>query len=248
MAFTLGDDTLNEIKLKNHLNADHIFSATSETVKKYGLPLGHIGPVGLPDSIPVIFDQAIDVDAAYVVGAMEKNYHYKNYIPGRDSQNLVVADLRMAKAGDVCQKTGGTVSIKRGIEVGHIFQLGDDYSKAMNAFVQDREGKLQAPLMGCYGIGIGRTVAACIEQNHDDNGIIWPKAIAPYHVYFAVISKSSDLFVLASELYQKLWGEGIETVLDDRGLGPGFMFKDSDLLGLPLRVVLGERDFKKMGC
>ena len=245
-AFTLGDDTLNEAKLKNYLEADSLSLTTVGTIQKLGLPVGYIGPVGLTETV-IIFDQAIDLDASYVVGAMEKNYHYKNYIPSRDSQNFRVGDLRMAKVGDLCLETGRKVLIKKGIEVGHIFQLGDHYTKAMNAFVQDRQGKQVAPLMGCYGIGITRIISACIEQNHDEHGIIWPKQISPYHVYFGVISKSAEIIKLASELYQKLWEGNVETVLDDRGLGAGFMFKDSDLLGLPLQIVLGERDFKKNG-
>ena len=246
VAFTLGDDTLNEAKLKNYLEADSLSPMNVETIQKLGFPAGYIGPVGLTKTAPV-FDQAIDLDASYVVGAMEKNYHYKNYIPSRDSKDFKVADLRMAKIGDLCLETGKKVLIKKGIEVGHIFQLGDHYTKAMNAFVQDKQGKQVAPLMGCYGIGITRIIAACIEQNHDEHGIIWPKEISPYHVYFGVISKSPEIIKLASELYQKLWEGNVETILDDRGLGAGFMFKDSDLLGLPLQIVLGERDFKKNG-
>ena len=244
--FVLGDDTLNEIKLKNYLGADQVSPMTAEAIAKFELPLGQIGPIGL-SGMGIILDQAIDRDAAYVVGANQRDYHYKNYIPSRDSRDLGTTDLRMAKEGDICQKTGGEVSLKRGIEVGHIFQLGDSYSKAMNALVQDRQGRQVAPLMGCYGLGIGRTVAACIEQNHDDHGIIWPKTMAPYHVYLVAIAKDAHILSLASQLYQKLWAEGVETILDDREVGPGFMFKDSDLLGLPLRVVLGERDFKKDG-
>lgn len=246
MAFLLGDDTLNKIKLKNYLGADHISPATTETIQKFNLPLGYIGPIGL-EEVPIIFDQAIDPNAAYIIGAMEKDYHYQNYIPRRDSGDVATADLRTSKVGDICPETKGKVSIKKGIEVGHIFQLGDSYSKVMNALVQNQKGQLEPPLMGCYGIGIGRTVAACIEQNHDADGIIWPMAIAPYHVYLGIIAKSSEFFTLAEKIYQELWAQGIETVLDDRGQGPGAMFKDSDLLGLPLRVTLGERDFKKDG-
>ncbi|MCY4644906.1 MAG: proline--tRNA ligase [Bacteriovoracales bacterium] len=250
-AFLLGDDTLNEIKLKNHLDADHIFPSTHQTIQELGIPTGSIGPMGMPDGMPVIFDAAIDLKASYIVGATEKDHHYKNYIPERDSRDpshrFECVDLRKAKAGDISKETGEKIVVKRGIEVGHIFQLGDHYSKAMNAMVQVRDGHWEAPLMGCYGIGIGRTVAACIEQNHDDEGIIWPGAIAPYHIYFGIISKNEELRSLGAKLYQKLWEAGLETVLDDRGLGPGFMFKESDLLGLPLRVILGEKTFKRDG-
>ena len=247
--FLLGDDVLNEVKLTNYLKAERIFPASSETLQTLHIPPGYIGPVGL-EQCQMIFDQAIDLNAAYVVGAMEQDHHYQNYIPSRDSlkvANLETTDLRMAQAGDICLKTNGRAMVKKGIEVGHIFQLGDSYTRAMNALVQDQSGTLVPPLMGCYGIGITRTVAACIEQNHDHHGIIWPKAIAPYQVYFLAIVKSPELTQLASKLYQQLSQAEVETVFDDRNLAPGFMFKDSDLLGLPLRVVLGERDFKRDG-
>ena len=246
--FLLGDDSLNEIKLKNFLKAHRLTPTPLTTLKKRKIPPGYVGPLHLPDDWSIIFDSAIDLDSSYLIGAMENDYHYKNYLPRRDSSSpLTQTDLRLAQTDDICLQTGQRVSMKKGIEVGHIFQLGDSYSKAMKAFVQDQDGKQIAPLMGCYGIGIGRTVAACIEQSHDEHGIIWPKQIAPYHVYLAVIAKSPEIIKLASSLYHELWQEGVETLLDDRGLSPGFMFKDSDLLGLPLRVTLGERDYKKDG-
>ena len=142
----LGDDQLNEVKLKNYFEADRVFPCTPETVRKLKLPAGSIGPLGLESRVEILFDHAVDLTASYVVGAMEKGYHYKNYIPKRDSNDIITTDLRISQAGDLCKSTGGTVSIKRGIEVGHIFQLGNSYSKAMNAFVQDRHGNKWPPL------------------------------------------------------------------------------------------------------
>ena len=136
---------------------------------------------------------------------------------------------------------------KRGIEVGHVFQLGDKYTKDMKVGILDQNGKLVTPLMGCYGIGITRVVAAAIEQNHDANGIIWPKSIAPYQVYFATIVKAEEFVKIADDLYTEMLDSGLEVVYDDRNVGPGNKFKDSDLLGLPFRVVLGERDFGVSG-
>ncbi len=158
-----------------------------------------------------------------------------------------MADLRLARAGDLTLDGKYTVVEKRGIEVGHVFQLGDKYTKDMKVGILDQNGKLVTPLMGCYGIGVTRVVAAAIEQNHDANGIVWPKAIAPYHVYFATIVKAEEFVKIADEIYADLLKAGIETVYDDRNVGPGNKFKDSDLLGLPYRVVLGERDFGASG-
>ncbi len=242
--FVLGDDNLNELKLKNFLKADMVFQTRDDVLKEKNIPAGYLGPVNI--GLPVVFDEAIPIDSAFIVGAMEKNYHFKNFIPERDCEKFKTADLREAISGDIAPN-GNTVEIKKGIEVGHIFQLGNKYTKAMGTTVQDQNGKEVYPLMGCYGIGVTRTVAASIEQNHDENGIVWPAAIAPYHVYFATIAKSEEIKNLAIEIYNDLNQHNIETVLDDRNVGPGFKFKDADLLGLPVRVLLGERDYKEDG-
>ena len=148
-----------------------------------------------------------------------------------------------------CQKIGKKAILKeiKGIEVGQIFELGDRYTKSMNVTILDQNGKAIHPLMGCYGIGTTRTVAAAIEQNNDADGIIWPVSIAPYHVHFVVISKNEDFIKMSYEIYDQLIHNGIEVVLDDRNVGPGFKFKDADLLGLPLRLTLGERDYAQDG-
>lgn len=243
----LGDDELNEVKLKNYIGADHLIMASDATIEDLLLDKGYIGPYNLKtDKLTVIYDSAIDVDAAYVIGN-SKDKHYQNFIPSRDGVVTSIVDIRVAKEGDLCPKCSASVITRRGVEVGHIFQLGDKYTKSMGVSVLGANGQGTTPLMGCYGIGISRTVAAAIEQNHDKDGIMWPAALAPYHVYFALISKSDDFKQLADTIYNELLEAGIEVVYDDRKIGPGGKFKDADLLGLPVRLVLGERDYQQDG-
>jgi len=212
-----------------------------------GLIKGFIGPINCSKNFKVIYDNAIDVNCSYVVGANKKDMHLKGFIPTKHClSEKVQVDLRTTQIGDLAPD-GKSVKIKKGIEVGHIFQLGDKYTKVMKAQVLNREGKKISPLMGCYGIGVTRTMAAAIEQNHDELGMIWPMAIAPYQVYFAMIGKSEETKTMGLDIYKELIAEGIEVLFDDRGLGPGQMFKDADLLGLPIRLTLGERDYKEDG-
>lgn len=244
----LGDDSLNELKLKNHLNADHVLPATEKEIRDLGLVKGFIGPQGLNEKLNILFDLAIDENSGFVTGANKENYHVTGFTPDRDLKgSYKIADLRMAKIGDVAPDLKTPIEFKKGIEVGHIFQLGDKYTKALKAEVLSESGKKVFPLMGCYGIGVSRTMAAAVEQNHDDNGIIWPLPIAPFEIYFAVIGKSDETKKRADQIYQDLKSKQFDILFDDRGLGPGPMFKDADLLGLPIRVVLGERDFKESG-
>jgi len=247
MALLLGDDSLNEIKLHSFLKCDHLTAASDDQIKSAKLWKGYIGPVHLEEEIAIIFDKSINLDASYIVGGNKKDTHYEGYNPKRDTIKIDIADLRLARAGDLTLDGKHTVIEKRGIEVGHVFQLGDKYTKDMKVGILDHNGKLVTPLMGCYGIGVTRVVAAAIEQNHDTNGIIWPKSIAPYQVYFATIVKAEEFTKIADELYQEMLSAGIEVVYDDRNIGPGNKFKDSDLIGLPYRVVLGERDFVATG-
>jgi prolyl-tRNA synthetase len=203
-----------------------------------------MSPFGLEGKINVVLDSSIDVDSSYIVGANEEDFHVSGFTPSRDIENFRQGDLRLAKEGDLT-KDGHKVAFRRGIEVGHIFQLGDKYTKSMKATVLDQNGKAINPLMGCYGIGVTRTMASAIEQSHDEDGIIWPKSIAPYSVYFGKIGKKEETINLCEEIYKDLKENSIEVLFDDRGMGPGPMFKDADLLGLPLRVILGERDYEK---
>lgn len=247
LALLLGDDDLNEIKLQAFMKADHLIQATEEEMKKLGLVKGFIGPVGVESDLVIVFDQQIDLNAAYVVGANVVDTHTENFVPSRDLKSIQAYDLRLAKEGDYTLDGKSKVVVKRGIEVGHVFQLGDKYTKGMSVQVLDKNGKLATPLMGCYGIGVTRVVAAAIEQSHDENGIIWPKAIAPYQIYFATIVKKEETKKLADEIYSELIKAGFEVLYDDRDQGPGFKFKDADLIGLPIRLVLGERDYEASG-
>jgi prolyl-tRNA synthetase len=243
----LGDDTLNEVKLKNYLGASHLVAASEDTLSKLNLPKGYIGPYGLSTKLRLLIDTSVDPKGAYVVGALKKDFHLEGVVPERDLKDIEWVDLRLAKEGDLSLDGKGEIRLRRGIEVGHIFQLGDKYTKGMGATVLDQNGKAQTPLMGCYGIGITRVVAAAIEQHHDEKGIIWPKALAPYHIYLTSVGKDAAIFEIAAKLYTDLSAAGFEVIFDDRNAGPGVKFNDADLLGLPLRIVVGERDYKESG-
>jgi len=245
VAFILGDDTLNEVKLKALTGADHLRPASESMLASAGLIKGFIGPQHLPEKLEVYLDDSIDDHGLYIAGANKVDFHTKNIQPSRDLAHIKKADLRLAKSGDLTLDGKGVVAVRRGIEVGHIFQLGDKYTKAMNVTVSDVNGKPLHPLMGCYGIGITRVAAAAVEQNNDEGGIIWPAAIAPYQVYLASIAKDDEVAKIAEGVYHELQNLGYEVLLDDRKVGPGFKFKDSDLLGLPVRVVVGDKTWKE---
>jgi len=247
MLMILGDDEINEIKLQNFLKADHITVSAEMVLKTLEVPKGYMSPLGLDGKVSILFDSAIDLEKSYIVGANKVDSHTKGFVPARDVAKYKVADLRMAKEGDLAEDKKTPVIFRKGIEVGHIFQLGNKYTKSLKASVLDQNGKAVTPLMGCYGIGVSRTMASAIEQYHDENGIIWPAPIAPYDVYFAVIGKKGPTKELSNVIYKELKAASIDVLFDDRGIGPGPMFKDADLLGLPIRVVLGERDFDKTG-
>lgn len=246
MVMLLGDDQLNEVKFKNAMNADHVRAAQAGELESLGLIKGFMGPHAQAEKLSILYDACIDLNAAYVVGANKEGFHAKGFVPSRDTLlSHKQLDLRLAKIGDVMN--GQPIVMKKGIEVGHVFQLGDKYTKSMGATVLNSQGKAITPLMGCYGIGVTRTLAAAIEQSHDQDGIVWPAAIAPYDIYFGVIAKTDETKKIAEEIFESFLKAGIEVLYDDRGMGPGGMFKDADLIGLPLRVVLGERDFTATG-
>ncbi len=246
MVMLLGDDQLNEVKFKNAMNADHVRAAQAGELESLGLIKGFMGPTAQAEKLSVLFDSCIDLTSSYVVGANKKGFHAKGFVPNRDTKGTFKQlDLRLAKDGDMMN--GQQIVMKKGIEVGHVFQLGDKYTKSMGATVLNAQGKAIIPQMGCYGIGVTRTLAASIEQSHDQDGIIWPAAIAPYDIYFGVIAKTDETKKIAEEIYDSFLKAGLEVLYDDRGMGPGGMFKDADLIGLPVRVVLGERDFNATG-
>lgn len=243
MVLIRGDFEVNEIKLKNALNAVAIEKATDEEIESIGLVKGFIGAYGLTNkNFKLIVDPTVLEVSNQILGGNKIDHHYININYGRDYTADLVKDIRLVKAGENCPYSEGKLHSARGIECGHIFQLGDKYSKAMNATYLDEKGQSQVMLMGCYGIGLGRTVAAAIEQNFDDNGIIWPISLAPYLVDVIPANiKNEAQMKLAEEIYNNLLNAGIDSMLDDRDERPGFKFKDADLIGFPFKVVVGKR-------
>jgi prolyl-tRNA synthetase len=238
-----GDHTLNDIKAENLPDiAEPLTMATDEEIRKAtGCPPGSIGPVGLP--VPVIVDHAAAHLADFVCGANREGYHLTGVNWERDVPLSRVDDLRNVLAGDPSPDGKGVLEIRRGIEVGHIFKLGNKYSQAMGATVLDENGKSAVLEMGCYGIGVSRIVAAAIEQNHDDRGIIWPEAIAPFEVAIVTLNghKSPEVQEAGEKLYEQLSQAGFDVLLDDRKERPGVKFADLELTGLPHRVVVSDR-------
>ena len=239
-----GDRELNDIKLCRLLDCNEVELADEETVRRVtGAPSGFAGPVGLKGRILADFEVRAMGDA--VTGANEVDTHYTGVACGRDFTVETFADLREAVAGDFCPRCAGKLEVWRGIEVGHVFKLGTKYSQALGATFLDAQGQEQVIFMGCYGIGVGRTVAAAIEQNHDENGIVFPMPIAPFQVIVTMVNPNdAEVCAAAEKLYAELLERGIEVLLDDRDERPGSKFKDADLLGIPLRVTVGARGLK----
>ena len=238
-----GDHTLNAIKAEKlpEVASPLRFAREDEIRSIIGAGPGSLGPIGL--TIPVIVDRTVANMSDFSAGANKDGKHYFGINWQRDVALPKVADIRTVMAGDASPDGQGTLSIVRGIEVGHIFQLGKKYSEAMNATVLDESGRAQVMTMGCYGIGVSRVVAAAIEQNNDEFGIRWPKAIAPFEVVIAPLNmhKSPEVAAKAEELYTALQAKGIDVLLDDRPLRPGAMFADHELLGIPHRLVVSDR-------
>lgn len=244
-ALLRGDRELNEIKLAHFLQVSEVFMADESTVReKCGAGFGSLGPVGL--NIKVILDQEVAIMQNFTCGANEDDYHFINVNPGREFSGFQVADLREAVEGDICPHCGGTLKSIRGVEVGHIFKLGTKYSDAMGAGFRDPNGEDKPMVMGCYGIGISRTMAAAVEQNYDENGIIWPLPIAPYHVIIVPVNvKKAEQVSVAEELYESLLSNGVEVILDDRDERAGVKFKDADLIGIPIRITIGPKSLQE---
>jgi prolyl-tRNA synthetase len=240
-----GDHEVNEVKVKNLLGVTDLTLAGLIRVQELtGAEAGFAGPVGL--TIPIYADQAVVRMNAMVTGANRDNHHLRRVHPRRDFSITRVADLRTVTDQDQCPRCGGRLTLLRGIEVGHIFKLGMKYSKALKAVYLDQEGAEQYIFMGCYGIGVSRIVAAAIEQGNDANGIIFPLALAPVQVALIPIDlKNEAVKDIAFKLYDELTAAGIEVLLDDRDERPGVKFKDCDLLGIPLRVVVGAKTLAK---
>jgi prolyl-tRNA synthetase len=240
-----GDHEVNEVKVKNLLGATELLLAGPAKVKELtGAEVGFAGPIGL--NIPIYADQAVAALSTMVTGANKDGHHLTGVHPQRDLQFTRVADLRQVTEQDPCPRCGATLTMLKGIEVGHVFKLGFKYSKALNAKFLDAEGEEQFIFMGCYGIGVSRIVAAAVEQGHDADGIIWPLALAPFQVGLVPINVNDQAtWGTANRLHDELTAAGLEVLLDDRDERPGVKFKDMDLLGLPIRVVVGPKTLAK---
>lgn len=243
MVLIRGDYEVNETKLKNIVNAVDVALLTDEELEKHGLIKGFIGPYGIElENIKIVADTTITEINNHTAGGNKLDTHYINVNYGRDYKADIVGDIKTVKAGETCERCGGKLHSARGIEVGHIFKLGDKYSKAMNATFLDDKGENKVMIMGCYGIGVSRTLASAIEQNNDEFGIIWPTALAPYIVDVIPANvKNEEQVKVAEEIYEALLNDGIDSMIDDRDERPGFKFKDADLIGFPFKVVSGKR-------
>ncbi|KIH75566.1 prolyl-tRNA synthetase [Geoalkalibacter ferrihydriticus] len=240
-----GDRELNDIKLCRLLDCAWIEMAGEDVVlKATGAPNGFAGPVGL--KLRIFADREVQAMADFITGANDKDAHYTGVNLGRDCEVETFADLRKAVAGDPCPRCAGKLEVWRGIEVGHVFKLGTKYSESLGAVVLDDQGRERLLVMGCYGIGIGRTLASAIEQNHDADGIIWPLPIAPFEVLVVMLNPNdAEVKAAAEKLYGELRERGVEVLLDDRDERPGAKFKDADLLGIPVRLTVGARGLKE---
>ncbi|WP_294151342.1 proline--tRNA ligase [uncultured Selenomonas sp.] len=245
LVFIRGDHDVNEVKVLNQVEgALELRMADEDVIQAAGGCPGFMGPIGIKKGTHVFVDASVMNVQNGVTGANEKDVHYKNVNPQRDFDKdaIVIGDFRMVKEGDPCPHCGAPMKMTRGIEAGQVFALGTKYSAAMGATFLDEQGKEQPLYMGCYGIGVGRTMAAAIEQNNDKDGIVWPRAIAPFEVVVAVVNaKKDDQLAYGEEIYKECQAAGIDTLLDDRKERAGVKFKDCDLIGYPLRVTIGPK-------
>lgn len=241
-AFVRGDRELNEIKLVNALGIpEHAieFADESEMSQATGCVGGFTGPMGLHDCT-IVVDSELPGLKNMCAGACEEDHHYINMNYGRDYEGDIIADIKTLLEGDPCPVCGAPVKHARGIEVGQVFKLGTKYSEAMGAYYKDENQEEKPIVMGCYGIGVSRTMAAIVEQHHDENGIIWPMSVAPYHVIISLVKPGDETQAkVAEDIYEQLCAAGVEVMLDDRDERPGVKFKDADLLGIPVRITVG---------
>ena len=245
MAVLRGDHELNEVKLARALGVGEVFLASPEDIQRAtGAEVGFAGPVGFRGRVVVDRDAANVTDA--ITGANETGYHYVHVVRGRDYEGTVT-QLRDVVDGDACPECGASLGLYRGIEAGHIFLLGTHYSAKMGANYLDDAGQKHPLVMGCYGIGISRLVAAAVEQHHDNDGIVWPMSIAPYQVHITQLGEEEAVVTAVAELEQALEARGIDVLVDDRDERPGVKFKDADLIGIPLRVTVGAKSLKRGG-
>ena len=245
MVLIRGDKDVNEVKLKNVLSANEVYLPDKEYIEKeIGLPVGFLGPIGV-SGMKILVDKTIlSIDVGYT-GANKKDYHLKNVVPYRDLDLSNIVDVASASEGDLCPVCKSPMKIFRGIEVGHVFKLGDKYTKAFDFTVLDKDGKAVYPLMGCYGIGVDRTVATIVEQNNDDYGIVWPLEVAPFLAIITTIGRDEKVFKASYELYEKMKSANIEVLWDDRDENAGVKFNDADLIGIPYRIVVSKKLISK---
>jgi prolyl-tRNA synthetase len=241
MVLVRGDREGNLIKIKNYLGAEWLeMLPDSRFQEETGGPIGYCGPVGTK-ARRVLADVSLKGRKNWIVGGNKEDTHIGGANPGRDFPEPEYGDFTTVFAGDPCPRCGTALEIHRGIEVGHVFKLGTKYSKSMNCTYLDEAGQRQLMIMGCYGLGIGRTVAAAIEQSHDDAGIIWPIPIAPFEVVVTQIGREDNVRAMSEDVYRKLLDSGVDAFLDDRDERPGVKFKDADLIGFPLRIAVGAK-------
>jgi prolyl-tRNA synthetase len=244
MAVVPGSREINELKLARAAGAASLELAPDSVVEEVtGAPVGFAGPV-TKKNIRIIFDISVKGVVNGITGANRKDVHFDGVNPGRDFTIKEEADITSAEEGDPCPRCGAAMNVKKGIEVGHIFKLGYKYTKSMNVKVVNEQGAEVTPIMGCYGIGVNRTMAAVVEQHNDDKGIIWPAALAPFDIHLVVLGKSDDEVKKADEIYDLLADKGLEVLYDDRKASPGVKFADADLVGLPVRITIGKTYFQ----
>ncbi len=244
LAFVRGDHDVNEVKVINAIGAIDLHMAEDAAIREVGGMPGFMSPIGIKKGTKILVDTTVMNMYNAVSGANEADMHYTGVNPSRDfdKNEIIVTDIRLVKDGDPCPRCGGTVHMTRGIEAGQVFTLGTKYSKSLHATYLDEQGKEQLLMMGCYGIGVSRTMAAAIEQCNDKDGIIWPRSIAPYEVVVVPVNaKVPEQLALAEEIYEELKKAGVDTIIDDRKERAGVKFKDCDLIGYPLRITVGPK-------
>lgn len=244
-AIVRGDMEVSHNKVSNTLKAKELRAATEAEIIAIGATPGYASPIGLDsDNFLMVVDDVVVESANLVAGANEEGYHYLNTNYGRDYDGALVADIAAAQGGDLCVECGSELKARRGVEVGNIFKLGTDFTEAMGGHFTTHDGKRAPVIMGSYGIGVGRLLACVAEEHNDENGLIWPITIAPYHVHIVTMRGGEEV---AEQLYAELRQVGVEVLLDDRNAGPGVKFNDADLIGVPLRLTVGKRSLKKGG-
>lgn len=243
LAFVRGDHEVNDVKVINLIEgAIELRMADEEAITAAGGVAGFMSPIGIKEGTKIVVDATVMGMYNACAGANEKNFHFINVNPKRDFKDVIVADIRMIKEGDACPHCGAPVKMTRGIEAGQVFTLGTKYSESLHATFLDENGKEKPLQMGCYGIGVGRTMAAAVEQNNDADGIIWPRSIAPYEaIVVPVNAKNEDQMAVAEEIYQGLLAQGVDAIIDDRKERAGVKFKDADLIGYPMRITVSPK-------